>query len=350
MSFGLGNLGARGVGGALPVPTLPIFKAAVAQTKAAAADTLVAMCGDSTTKGVDAASWATAYPGALAADFNVSADSQAQFGGIIGGGDNRISAGSWFNGGGVSIGGSMWEANAAATMTFTPTIAFDSFDLWYFNGNSASCIVKVDGATIDTINTGAGVSIAKNTYSVSNTTHTISMVWVSGNFFFLGWILHNSTARAVKFMNFGSTGSTTSDWATTTPSYSPLEATIAISPSLAIVNLGINDYLDSIAPSTTLSNLQTIVSTLKSHNIDVAMIVPVPSSTSVATLAAQQAVATQIYTVAAQYNLPLYDMVKRWVSWAAVQATFYGGNTIHPTDTGYADEATAINTFLQGYY
>ena len=338
---------------------LPHFKAAVAATLAGTADTLVAMIGDSTTKGTNASSWTTTYPNVLATDFTAAgypSQSQAAFS-QVDAPDSRLSFGASWTGGPVSIGGPLNEGSSTTTAaTFTPTIALDSFTVYYFNNGGGPLTVLVDGSSVGSIpDSSASSLITAQLFSATLGTHALGIQNGTGSTttFFPGWDVFDSTTRRVHFLNLGVSGYNTSQWSGQVAGYTPLNATLKLTPAPAlwIINLGINDWLQQNTAAAFGASYQSIINAGQAAGVDMVLVGPVPSSTGSGGVALQyqQAITQEIYALAKSNNLIGIDMTAYWGSYAAVCQAYYGAcaSAIHPADGGYASEAAVISTFLQ---
>src|SRR5438105_14131323 len=113
---------------------------------------------------------------------------------------------------------------------------------------------------------------------------------------------------------------------------------------------GVNDAVAAVPPATYQANLALIISTLRAVNCDVILLVPPARCTSAATFSADGAYVAALYALADTYNVPLWDITKRWPStFAAVTSAPYSYEPsagVHPTDKGYADMAQGIRNAL----
>ncbi len=331
---------------------LPVFRNAVAKTLAGNADTIVSIAGDSTTQGFDASSFSTTYPSVLASLLTVAgypAQAESRFGPVVTGatagtGDAQLSIGSgWASAGVQSI--QFWtNSTSTNALVFTTLTTITGFDIYYFDGASGTFQVTVDGSTVDTITLGNTGVMVKKTYTTSSGTHALGVVRTAGSVSFMGWTLRNSAAKQIIIHNLGVSGSKSGDWSPgggTNP-----QAVLALTAAhLIIINLGINDWDNGIPPATYLSNMQSLRAAVSPPS-DVLWMYPVPTVTSQASIATQQAIGAQIYFMASSHNDIGLDMTKRWVS-QANSAALYNADGVHPNDSGYADEAAALSALLQ---
>lgn len=329
---------------------LPITRAAVAQTLAGNADTIISIAADSILKGWLCSSFYTTASAVLASLLTAAgypAQAEARYGPTASGNaDPQLSVGSGWNGGGLQSAQFWINSTTTNPLALTTPIVITGYVAEYYDGVSGTFQVTVDGSVVDTITTtGTDVTIKKS-YSVSSGTHALGIVRTAGTVAFMGWgNLRNSAVKKIIINNLSAPGALTADWATA--GSSNLQAVLSLTqPHLVIGNPLTNDWLTAVAPSTSSLNLQALASAISPVS-DFLPIYPVPSSTSLASVAAQQATGAQLYSLAVARNFIGLDLTKRWVSWANVSTAFFGGNTIHPNDAGHADMAAAIFALLK---
>jgi lysophospholipase L1-like esterase len=331
----------------------PVFKAAAAATLAGTSDTVIAMIGDSTTKGSGGSGYNNAYPHVLAsllsgANPPLPSMAEARFGNpdVT---DSQLSIGAGWSQSAASAGGNM-QQNSTTTnpITLTTPVSITSFDFYYWGGDACSITVKVDGSTVDTISATSDLVLRKSSYSVSSGTHVIDIARASGgNVFFVGLDIRPSTKKLV-FNNIGAGGTDSTYWKDNT-TYHPLVSISVMQPNLTIINLGINDWRASQTAGTYNSQMQTIINVCKIYG-DVILTVPVPADTGIpgCTLAEQQALNSQVYNLAVSNGYIGLDMTKRWGDYVAANANgFESGDGLHPSNAGYADEAGAFVGLLK---
>lgn len=236
-------------------------------------------------------------------------------------------------------------------VTFTPTNPVDTFRVFYqTNSGNGSLSSQIDSGTTTNYATGTGTAglTAVTVTAGSVGTHTIHVRNVSGTVRLAGIEAYNSTVPSVSIINMGWSGSTTSNWNISTNPWNAanVAAYQTLACNLTIEGLGINNWLTSISPSTTYSDLLAITTAAKAGGTsDVVMKTPVPTNTGSATQATQLALVAQMYNVwsANSLNGKVIDIFNRWGSFTNAELrSLYGDGFTHPLAVGYLDEAEAI--------
>lgn len=374
MSFGrLGSLG-RGFGhlgsplGGVLNPGLTHWRSTIAAVKAGSRRGRVVFIGDSTSMGAGAGSGGTlnengAYPNAwpqqLAAKLNTagipcvaqsfwaSAAAAVAYDTY----DTRVTRGpNWSNAQGC-FGGTMFKFTAGAVnnLTFTPAAAFDTVVPWYMkiSGDGTATINVDGGASLGTLNFSNATSVLSSTaFTVAKATHTINIVPANDALFFmLGIQTYDSTVPAIDFFQCAQAGATTATFIPNTNPWEALKALTTLAPDLTIIDLTINDSNAGTLLATYSSNIQSIITTAKLSG-DVLLMVGPPSNTTPATDGTLDTYVAAVYALAASNGCSVVNMKSRWVSWAAIQATYPYFDSLHPGATGYVDIATAVAAVL----
>lgn len=264
--------------------------------------------------------------------------------------DTRWSTtGSWLQNGFISAGGQMLTTTGAGTLSFTPPsgLSIDSADIYYRNSTTAaqSFTINVDGGgTLATVTTNTSVnSIGKSTVTfAAGSSHVINMVWVSGTAAISGVDTYLSTVPRIRILNLGIFGSTSTDWANTVVgSFTPVPAVGVIAPALCIINIGINDWLNSTGVATYVANMQSIITTLTT-TCDIILVSPTPTNTSGIAAAVQQQYVTAVEGLAISNRLPYIALFERFGSYATANALGFMGDSNHPSNLGYWDIAQVV--------
>lgn len=112
----------------------------------------------------------------------------------------------------TTLGGLLWTLNSAeAAIQWTPVENIDSVTVYYTTNSTAQYEVGFTPTSgsrtvIGTINTAPPASIGKETFTFAPSTGTIDVTRVSGTCRVLGIEPWNSTANAVRILNFGQYG------------------------------------------------------------------------------------------------------------------------------------------------
>lgn len=339
---------------------LPKWRPKLAGVLAKTGRAKILCVGDSTTAGLGAGSGGTtnstgarqnSYPDFLGARLNAlgiptTLGSFGGYGNDTGNAayDARVSYGAGWSSSGSTIGGGL-IANSSTTnpISFTPAETFDTIDLYFLSfTNNGTFTVNVDGgAAAATINSGASnVGYTKQTVTVARGTHTINIArnGTGGIVYLLLVDTYDSTKPAVSIINVGKSGSTSNSWVDTSLAWSTLTMIGNLAPDLTILDLGINDAIQSVALATYTANMQTVIAKAKLTG-DVIAKLPNPNN-----LPAVVPYVTALRGLAAQLKLPTIDNAYRdgnsGASGAAPAAFFF--DALHRTALGYADTARSV--------
>ena len=129
---------------------------------------------------------------------------------------------------------------------------------WAVDGGSATSISTNGGAIVDGRITHISLGASGQ--------HTVTLTWVSGSSNIDGVLEYNGDYTAgIQIHDAGHYGWQTSNWVsvTSSPTAGPAAAIAALSPSLIIISLGVNDQFAGVTPQTYASNLTTLMSQLR---------------------------------------------------------------------------------------
>ncbi len=253
-------------------------------------------------------------------------------------------------------------ALSGATQSLTYTFTGTSVQVWYSQyGGGGNFTVAIDGGAASPVNSSG--STDRNAKWVSGAlsvgSHTIVVEWASGNpnpAYIHGFAAFNGDESAgIHFYNGAQASKTTTDFVSNSAEWAPRLATIQ--PHLVLIPLGINDFSSSIPSATTLSNLQSIIATVRSNTTTNPSIVVVKSTRVTAGTfaepfanyqAAWQAVASQdTGGYAGSSGVALLDLAVRQVS-PVTDNTFglFNSDLTHYTDMGASLTAESMAAFL----
>lgn len=229
--------------------------------------------------------------------------------------DPRLTLGAGVGfGGDYSIGGYPLSLDSATgAITFTPNKAYDTLDLILSGGGTAGSTVGVQfgsGSVTNQLLNTSNFTLVTMTKALGS--EPVNITKVAGAPRVQGMTLRNSTAPKVMFANMAKAGSSSVDWAATTNNRSPLSVLTGIRPVAVYINLGINDWSLGVSVATFKANMISIITTLQ-PNSDIILGIPFPSNLSAYPTQGQYV--QVIRDLAAQYNLPLIDFGRLFVSW-----------------------------------
>jgi len=350
------------------------WRAAVGRVRAGSGNGTIALVGDSTWVGANGAlAQATTRPNGpgfilpqllRARGINVEPHNSffgtggAEASGSFGVSDNRIATtGVLTIGGGPTIGGYSCTSSSAAagTLTFTVTGPIDTIDVYMRQwGVAGTFSVTVNGGATSpaTVSTGAGPeAISKQTVTCASTgagTHTITLTRTAGQPSLVGMDAFRTDQRHIRVWNFGWSGSSTSAWIATTPTFmNPLYAMTANAvPDLAIINLGINDWIGGNTVAQYRANLDALVAGVATSS-DVLLVSGFPTQNSVTPLTTQAPYVEAMRAVATARGVPFVDVWRRYGTWETASARGLAGtDPYHPLAPGYWDTCQAVAEVL----
>jgi lysophospholipase L1-like esterase len=346
--------------------SLPRFRLALAQVRTGAGNAQIALTGDSTSAGLGApggngytGAHALAYPAWLQQLLNAYAvPAQADsfwgdngFATVAGATvpvvDPRIVLGAGWGPTGVpSVGGSSFFNNTTTNpIAFTPVNAFDTIVVTYVQNTALGTLaVDIGGAALSTFSTAGVGAFVRKTISTgaAPATGTVN-VRISGtpaSTFVIGVETLNSTKPTVSVWNNGDCGATALSLSSTSSPWSWQPGLVSMAPSLVICGIGINDSRE-ITVAAYIAAYQQFITAVTAVS-DMIMLIEVPSETTIIPEATQEQFVTAQYALAAANNLPVIDLRKRFVSWAAANALGYMWDPLHCLAVGYSDVASAV--------
>lgn len=163
-------------------------------------------------------------------------------------------------------------------------------------------------------------------------------------FWILGVNTYLSTTREIQIINGSMGGCTASYAATNTTAWTGINCIKALAPDLTILCLGINDIANARTGYDT--DMQSIISAAQISG-SVLLLSWVPSGTTAYdnTASSYRAMFRQL---AKTNGLPVIETeFKRWPTYAITNAQGWMADTVHPTNTGYAELAQTVCDYLR---
>ncbi len=256
----------------------------------------------------------------------------------------------------------MASTTSGATLAFTPTIAFDTVDIYFLGGVPAGTFnVNVDGGASLQLVTPSGTHLPQvvTISGIALATHTLNIVTTSTNGVFIAGTavrasgtprieVYNAGWSAAEVLNPGNGAVSYAQPADGTHQYVYFAALPVVAPDLTIINLTINDIdLQPSSVSFYQAALQTMVTQALASG-DCWLMVGNPGNKASWTTNPGVAGAYQaaVYSLAASNNIPIVDITARWVSYAVTNPVMAygdaGTNALHPSTVGNSDIATAL--------
>lgn len=311
--------------------------------------------GDSTSRGVgggststDPAQFLNSYPRQMASQmlskYNAICENcMGQAGIVLANYDSRIAVGGWTTVSETLGGPGFQTASAVADVVFTPTVPISKFDIYYITAGGGSFTVNVDGGSpLGTINCGGANGYAKQSFSVALGSHAIHAHWNATNAYLAGIDAWDGTNKVTRIINPGRTGFKTSDWLDASNAWSAFNVLGVPQPHLIIIDLGINDCINSVAVATTQANYGTLYDKAKATGADVIFVSPNPISG--ATTFPLSSYVTAMQTVATAKGAMFLDFFNYVGGTVAGMAGMF--DALHPNAAGYAQKAAYIKSFI----
>lgn len=241
------------------------------------------------------------------------------------------------------LGGTAWRNNTANTiLAFTPIGSVDTFVIYYAKSATQGTFnVDIGGAgTILVTATAGSPSVGTQVITGTLGTNTLNITRQSTSAIVLGVRAYNSAAASVEVIQAGNSGLTTSFAVGNANPWDTLSMIPVVAPDLTIISLGINDWPLTLPVTTSMSNIQQIITAAKQTG-DVLLTLPPPSAISAASRATQQAYITASIALAVTNNIDIVDMWSRFVSQEEANTLGFYADTLHPNGVGYSDWAYA---------
>lgn len=339
------------------------WRAALGRVRAGTGTGKLLCIGDSTTRGAwSNGSWsgnafAKAYPYQLA--------SMLQGAGVSANGEGFMGGGNWNAGTGGAIGydprislNGSWALNNAVkslgcetfaitsgggTFSFAPSTPVDTFEIFYAsNAGLGSVNVAFNGgATTTTFATSGSAGVGKAVVQTALGMNTLQMTPAgNGAVYIIGINAYASTKHQVSVINAGWVGGLASNIADMSSPWASGQAIPIVAPDLSIIDCSINDWN---APTTAAAYRYYMQQAITQARVsgDVILMSGAPSNTAAASNGKMAEIVGVLYDLAQTNDIPLIDIVSRWVSWGVSNPLgFYGaGEIVHPSGSGYADIA-----------
>jgi lysophospholipase L1-like esterase len=263
----------------------------------------------------------------------------------------------------TSLGGPSFQSTAiGGVLSFTPTTAFDTIDIYWLPNSGYTATVNVDGgSTLATI-TGSPAGVFGHTQitGVTHGTHTINITQATGTGVFVGVAVTDSTTPRVEVYNMGISSGFVNDAASAALSvlgsvavnkFGFYAGIPVVAPDLVTINLTINDTNTQQATVAAYQAALQSAVVFAQATSDVILMIGNPCNTAPWTggvIAPQYQAA--VYAVAQTCNVPVCDITQRWTSYAVTNPIMPYGDTgvgsLHPSQVGYADIARALSSFF----
>jgi len=247
------------------------------------------------------------------------------------------------------------SANGGTTLTYSLT--GDSADiLWAGSTGNGTFSWKVDAGTATNVSTNVAFNVAASTHISlgSAGAHTLTLTNVSGGPTFITGVVEyaGDFARGIQVHDCGFSGSTTGFWTGPGGNSDGAASLPALSPSLIIIALGVNDNASGISAATSAANITSMISDIRaalSPAPPILLLAMYNAASDGPTTPAQWAAYVQaMYGIAAADSaVDILDLTLRMPSTGAANTwSLYAGDGIHPVNRGHQMIADALCQYL----
>ncbi len=251
-----------------------------------------------------------------------------------------------------TVGGNGFVIPAGSTITFAPQDNATKADIWWRDNSAGKSFSwSVDGGTATTVASTGATTPQKTTISLGAAgLHSITLAQVAGSPQIIGVHAYDDTGtkREANVLNWGLPGATSTQMLGDTETTAGRQAMLAaVAPDLTILEgWGVNDWRQSVPIDTLKSNLGAAIALAKQTG-DVLVTTPIWDNGTSGATAQQDSYAAAVVDVANTAGVPLLDIRAAWKSYADGSAAGWYSDTVHPTASGYAAIANAVEYALR---
>lgn len=262
----------------------------------------------------------------------------------------------------ICLGGMLFRAQGAgADMVWNAeNKVFDTLVVYYPTNTSqlGTFQVLVDGTAVGTITpTTAQAGVGVQTFTVAKGTHSVSFRYVSGNAFFIGAeVIDSTNKKSLRIRNIGLGGATSTVLATggSSTGFGIIQGLQALKADLSVIQGGVvNDWSSSgsVTTATTSANMLTLGQAASAQGGSVLLLGanrsnPATTVYTPTTAAVQQSYVDAMSARASTQGWSFYDLKTGVGDYAAMNAAGRMFDDLHPNDAGYAAEAAALYAYV----
>jgi lysophospholipase L1-like esterase len=250
------------------------------------------------------------------------------------------------------------STGGAGVLLFIPAndVLYDSFDIYYITDPAyGSFQAGATGGTLSTIpcNGAAGVGKFTCTAGGPSAVNALGITTVVTGATILAVEPWLSTQPKIRIGVLGVEGTTTTSWVlpSSPTGFGPLQCIAAYAPDTTIISLGTNDATAGTSVATFLSNLGSLAAVCSLYG-DVFIMSSVPSNPTNTGAANEILYANALPAFCATNGYGYIPLQESWggaSAYAKLNPLGYYNDTVHPSDTGYADYADFIATEILKY-
>lgn len=321
---------------------LPKFRAALAATRAGKADTRVLYEGDSITRGIGTIrqaggeAYAKAVPQRVAdlmsgQQLNWSRETMMALGGLAGG-DGRLTSS------GATVAANAIRLEPGNVAVHSTSAICTRFEVLYHASGGSSFSYAVDGGAETTVPfSSAGFHWLRLT-GLALERHAFRFTGQSGAIRLLAQYGHSPAATEVAVFNHGISGATAAQAADTRSPYSVANTIPQIRPHLSVINFGLNDWQQNIAPESFKASLRSLIA-LCGRSGDVILETSNPAGPRGPYTYPLDAYWQAMRELSDEVGCPLIDTAAIWRDYDSAMARNLMSDTLHPNAAGYEEKA-----------
>lgn len=239
-------------------------------------------------------------------------------------------------------------SSSGDNLSFAPSQPTNTVTIYYLLGTSnGTFATAIDGSGAGTQSTTGAAGIGSVTYTASSGLglHTINITWSSGgNIHILGEVAYNSAIKTLNVLNAGWIGSNTSQWAEHSVATSPLPTIGSLAPTLTLINLGINDWVEAQTLTNYQANMQALITEAKISG-DVIIVSPnasAPSGSSPPPFATQATYVAVLKALAISNSVPFVDQFDALGPYSTYSPLGLSYDGLHLNTAGYFRFSTNV--------
>lgn len=234
--------------------------------------------------------------------------------------------------------GSRTVSGTSVKIAYTKQSALGSFAVFLDGSGTPALTVNTAAGATGTAHDGGIATVSLG----SRGSHTVKIAWASGGDCYVNgiYVYDQDETAGIRLTDSGQYGSQTNGWVASgnANQYVISDDVAFLQPALCVIELGANDYINSVNPSVTQANYTTLI-----NQVAAACTVP-PSFILLAAYQVfgsfgfpWQQYVTAMSTVAAGRTDTLFvDLSARMVAPPPGVLGLYSGDNVHPSDKGYA--------------
>ena len=318
------------------------FRSALAMTRAGKADTRILYEGDSITRGMGTVrqwggeAYAKAVPQRVAdlmtgPELSWSRETMMALGGLAGG-DGRLATI------GATVAANAIRLEPGNVAVHSTTAACTRFEVLYHASGASSFSYAVDGGAETIVPFSTAGFHRLNLAGLAPAPHVFRFTGQSGAIRLLVQYGHSAAAAEVAIFNHGISGATAAQAADTRSPYSVANTIPQIRPHLSIINFGLNDWQQNIAPAQFKASLRALIDQCTPTG-DVLLETSNPAGPRGPYAYLLDAYWQAMRELSDEAGCPLIDTAAVWGDYDRAKARNLMADTLHPNAAGYDEKA-----------